>query len=127
MEISRDTVLWVVKAARMSVKLAEDFRPLLADPVSTTVPDMIADFLKDALSNMAGERLTMYQDFDEDSMIPKLLRSDKHDGDIADIIIAMDKGNSHPEMPKPNLVSRDEFFKLLNKYGGYKATPEGEW
>ena len=127
MEISRDAMLRVVKAARMADKLAQDTKALLMDRNGWTVADEISGFLDDALFNMIGEKLEPGQDFANDSVTMMLIRSKLSDAEVTDEFISIAEENK-PKLPKPNLVSRDEFNAMVRKFGGYKAeTPEGEW
>lgn len=118
--MNKDALLRVIKATRMSLRLAEDTRKLLINEKAQTVPDCIAGFLTDALFYFCGERLTSKQDFNRDSQTMKLLTSDLSDGEVTDKFLAM------VQQPKPTLISKEEFRELYEKNGGY-MTPEGDW
>lgn len=129
MELSRDALLRVVKATRMTMKMAEDMQKLLLDKNSRTFADEIAGFLKDALFITIGETET--KNFD-DSMTMRLLTSDMSDGAVADYIIMMHKLRKHIEpeevqQPKPQIASKESMQRMYVQSGGYQYTPEGEF
>lgn len=129
MEISRDALMRVVKATRMSMSLAEAIQRLMLDKSSRTFADEIAGFLKDALFITIGESET--KNFD-DSMTMRLLTSDMSDGAVADYIIMMHKIRKHidPEevqQPKPQIMNKESVQRMYVQSGGYQYTPEGEF
>lgn len=129
MEISRDALMRVVKATRMSMNLAEAIQRLMLDKSSRTFADEIAGFLKDALFITIGESET--KNFD-DSMTMRLLTSDMSDGAVADYIIMMNKIRKHidteeVQQPKPQTMSKESVQRMYVQSGGYQYTPEGEF
>lgn len=132
MEIKKDALLRVVKATRMSMRMAECMKGLLADENAWTTADMIAGFLKDALFCIAGEELTVGENFLENSMTMRLLTGDMDDESVTDWFIMMDNiRNRHlkpqgEELPKPQTMSKEDMRSLYQKNGGY-MTPEGDW
>lgn len=65
MEISGYALLTLVKAARMSLKLAEDMRALMEDSHQRSTADEIAGLLTDALYDLSGEQQGVGDAFDE--------------------------------------------------------------
>lgn len=136
MEIKRDALVRVVKAARLSLKMADAMQLFMIDKRPWTVADEISGHLKDALFIILGEHALHEKSFDE-SMTMRLLTSDMSDGAVADYIIMMQNIQKHiePELaapnivqqPKPQIMSKEEFRKLKDQNGGYCYTPEGEW
>ena len=126
MELTRDALLRVVKAARTADRLAQDMKKLLVDENRWTWADEIAGFLKDALFLISGEKLPTEADFEKDSKVVGLLRGFESDTMVASDIMKMAEENA-PKMPKPNLMGQKEFQAMVKRYGGYSATPEGEW
>lgn len=127
MVITRDALLRVIKAARMSIALADDMRKLLVNEHGCTVADEISGFLNDALFYFCGERLTSDQDFKHDSATMQLLTSSLSDEDVLDEFIQIYETTW---MPAPQLMEKEEFRKLFKVNGGYMrmpvSTPEGE-
>lgn len=129
MEISRDALMRIVKATRMSISLAEAIQRLMLDKSSRTFADEIAGFLKDALFITIGESET--KNFN-DSMTTRLLTSDMSDCAVADYIIMMNKIRKHTEteevkQPKPQIASKESMQRMYVQSGGYQYTPEGEF
>ena len=124
MEISRDTLLWVIKAARAANRLAQDTKALLMDKNGWTVSDEIAGFLNEALFNMIGEKLEPNQDFTQDSITMLLIRSNLPDGAVADEVMQLHEEHAH-QQPKPNLLPKEELQAMAAR-NGY-VTPERDW
>ena len=124
MEIQRDALLRVVKAARLSLRMAEDMKNLLVCCNSRTIPDDISGQLCDALFYMCHEKLESSQDFIRDSETMKLLKSRMSDGDVTDALIQLEKKNS---IHIPCTFSQEEFNANYEKVGGYRyQMPEGD-
>lgn len=125
MEISRDSILRVIKATRMSLSMADDMRKLMVNPKGRTFADVIAGFLSDAVFTFCGEKLRIGQDF-FDSRTMKIL-TDKRAGDDEALreIMRIYRDN-HPEQPKPHFTDREEMKKQAAQGCGYMA-PEGDW
>ena len=125
MEIKRDALLQVVKAARAAMRLAEDVRPVLIDPRNETRADRIAWHLMEALFLMSDETLTAGQDFSKDSNTMRILKSDMDDGACADWFIMMDKIRkrvNEPEevrQPAPQIMEPQQIEQLRKENGGY--------
>ena len=126
MELTRDALLRVVKAARTADRLAQDMKKLLVDENRWTWADEIAGFLKDALFLISGEKLPLEADFEKDSKVVGLLRGFESDTMVVSDIMQMAEENA-PKMPKPSLMGQKDFRAMVKRYGGYSATPEGEW
>lgn len=134
MEITRDALLRVIKAARTAMKMAEVVQKFAVCSGRWTLADEISGNLTDALFLMNREELTAKQDFERDSVIMEILRGDMSDGAIADYLIIKnriyDKYGKDLEtvsQPAPNLISKEELEKLHMQCGGYSPkTPEGE-
>lgn len=125
MEIQRDALLRVVKAARLSLRMAEDMKNLLVCHNSRTIPDDISGQLCDALFYMCHEKLESSQDFIRDSETMKLLKSRMSDVDVTDALIQLEKKNA---IHVPCTFSREEFNANYEKVGGYRyQIPEGDW
>ena len=124
MEISRTALLNLVKAARMSDRLAQDTKALLLRKEEWTVADEISGFLADVLFEISGERLLCNQDFMNDSQTMTLIRSDLSDNEVADRFEETFRSiENHP----PVLMEREQMRNLVKKNGGYMYTPEGEF
>lgn len=127
MEIRADALLRVVRACRVSIKLAEALKYVMTDDTDT-VADNIAGDLQEALCKIAREKLGPGQDYQADSEVYKLLTSDKSDGAVTLKIAKMCIRND--EQPKPQIMSPDDVRNLHAIAGGYQApesTPEGEF
>lgn len=116
--MSRDALMRVVKACRMSVRLADDTKKLLFDKTNWTIADEIGGFLCDALFEYSGEQLVAGQDFTRDSQTYKLLTANLSDDEVTDRLMAMARENE-VKQPKPNFISRDEFATMVNRGYGY--------
>lgn len=130
MEITKDALLRVVKAARLSMKLAKDTQQMLFEKGSWTVSDEIAGQLASALFVVSCEKLDAGKDFNEDSMTMRLLKGELDDETVTDWFIMMEKIDKRlhsNEQPTPQIRSKEETADLYKKNGGYRCTPEGEW
>ena len=128
MEINKDALLRVVKAARMSMKLAEDMRPLLINAKGQTWADEISGQLIDSLFILSRETLKPGQSFYESNTM-LMLNSENSDGTVTDWFIMMDKIRKHisePEQevqqPAPQIMNPDEIDELRKTSGGYPRT-----
>jgi len=125
MEITRDALLRVVKAARVSMKVAETLNQLSLEKKSWTWADEIVGGLADALFMMAGETLTPKQDFFDDSQTIRLLKSDMSDGAVTDWFCMMERLNKRTarteeiEQPKPHIFSAEEVERMSKQPGSY--------
>lgn len=127
MKVSKEALLLVVKAARMSLGIAERMRMLIADGGGHTFVDYVSGDLCDALFKMSGERLEKEQDFLTQSKTMKLLTGGMTDGDVTDAFIRMAQENQ-PEQPEPHFIDREAMRKSVRQNGGYMfETPEGDW
>ena len=129
MEMKRDALVRVVKAARLSIKMAEAMDAFMIDKNVWTLADEISAHLKDALFTILGE--VEVNNFN-DTMTMRLLTSDMSDEAVADYIIMMHNirkhiGSDEVQQPKPQIMSKEEFRKMKDQNGGYCYTPEGEW
>lgn len=121
MEISRDALLRIVKAARAAIRLAEDVNKLLISQGRDTWADFIEGELAEALYNFGGEKLEPQQDFIRDSQTMSLLTDPElSDGEVTVAFVGMYRAN-HPEQPKPHFISLDEMQKRVNAGYGYSA------
>ncbi len=111
--MNKDALLRVVKAARMSLKLAEDTKKLLVNERQQTWADEIAGLLSDALFHFSGDYIGPKQDFERDSRTMNLLRSNLSDGAVTEEFIAM------VQQPRPVFTSPEEFKDLYHRNGGY--------
>ncbi len=119
--IDKDILLNLIKATRMSLRLAKDTRTLLLDQKGCwTVSDQISGFLTDALYAISGERITPEQDFWKHSKTMKLLLDDTSDEEATERLMAL-WDEWHPKQPAPVLMTREQREAL------YSETPEGEW
>ena len=127
MEISRDALMRVIRAARAAKELGDDIRRLSHDSIHDNVADRIAGDLADALQMMNGESMGVADDFLESQTYGWLFKCSVPEDRIAGEFIRMAKENES-QQPKPCLMTEKEFDELLKRNGGYKAeTPEGEW
>lgn len=126
MEISRDALMRVVKATRVSLRLAKDIDKLLIDHVGSTWANFIAEQLADALYEFGGEVLENSQDFMKDSRTIALLTDPVlSDDEVTVGFMGMYRMN-HPEQPKPCFINRDEMRRKANAGHGYMM-PDGDW
>jgi hypothetical protein len=125
MEISRDALLRVIYAARMSNAMAEIVRTLANGYKQENKLDQIAGALADALCMINGEQLNPEEDFGNSRTYTWLFNSRTTDSEVADEFIRMAE-NNRPVQPKPNTISKEQFDELFHKNGGYMS-PEGEW
>ena len=134
MEISKDALMRVIKATRLSMKLAEDTQKLFAEKGITSVADIIAGDLADSIFIISNEHLAQVGDF-SDSQTMKILKSDLDEETAAELFEirsrvydSVFKGKEEPEQPKPHTFEKTDFTKLYEQFGGYThCTPEGEW
>ena len=132
MNIQKDALLQIVKAARLSIKLAENMKAMMMEENSWTVADVIAGHLEDALFFLSGEKLAMGEDFMEKSTTMRLLTGDLSDESVCNWLFMMDsirkKHLTTPEVqqPKPQTMSKEDVHDLYRMNGGYMS-PEGEW
>lgn len=126
MEISRDALMRVVIAARVSLRLAEDMKELLIDNGPPTWADEISWKLSEALGLMCGEVVNTEDDLGDDSETMKLLTSPQlSDGEVTNWFICLYR-TKHPEQPKPRFIDQEEMRKQAEVGCGY-MTPEGDW
>lgn len=145
MEISKDALLRVVKAARTSIRVAETMQGLLTGKHETYV-DHIRCALIDALFEISGEKDTADRCV-LDSETMNLLRSDYTDETVTHLIIGMYERRKHTiqlrvkraeeranigrheaeyfAQPVPSFLNRQEMRKQAEAGCGYMA-PEGE-
>ena len=132
MDIQRDALLCVVKAARASIRLAKNMNKLMVDGKCWSWADEIAGQLADALFEISGEKLESGQDFFKDSATMMVLTGDMSDEGVTDWFIMKDRirnrldGKAEVHMPKPNVMSPEKVKELYQKNGGY-CSPEGDW
>lgn len=126
MEISRDAIVRMIRAARNAAKLANDIRRIANVSDRNNAADEIAGDLADVLNKINGEQIGISDQFCDSRTYTWLFRSAMSDNEVADEFIRMAEENK-PEMPRPNTMSRVGFEELLEKFGGYKPTAEGEW
>ena len=134
MELTRDALLQVVKATRMTIRLAENTKRLLTYENGWTVVDEIAGLMSDVLFKISGETLSPWEDFGSDSATMKLLRSKGSDEEVANAFIQLHRKNSHCTQPNPHTMEQEDFDELVRRNGGYRKgqwrpveTPEGDW
>lgn len=123
MEITKDALLRIVKAARLSMSVAENMQRFLTGK-GRTWADEVEGELEDALFLLCKDHIPEGKDFSA-SQTMLLLNSDMSDSAVADWIVMMDKIRT--KMPSPNLMSKEETKELYRKNGGYAYTPEGEF
>lgn len=132
MEITRDAILRVVKAARMSKNVAESLQQIMVDKKSRSWADEVFGQLSDALFIMIDDRVKAGENFD-DSMTMKILNSDMSDGAVADTVITLNRlrnriqGNEEVHQPKPQIISKEAGQRMYVQSCGYQYTPEGEF
>lgn len=132
MEISRDALLRVVKSARLAYRMAGDIQKLMTEK-AWTVADSIFGELADAIYDMLNEKGTV-NEF-QNSTTYRLLTGDLSDEAVTDFIIMKSKleqrifgmKNEDTVLPKPQIMSKEQWTELHKKNGGYKSTPEGEF
>lgn len=129
MNISKDALLRIVKAARAAIGVSETLNKLLVERKAWTWADEIYGNLSDALFIMSGETLTPQQEFFNDSQTIRLLKSDMSDGAVADWFIMMDKLNhriNDIQQPEPNISNKEDLERLSKQVGAYQHKPEGD-
>lgn len=131
MEINRDALTQVVKATRMSMRMAETMQKLLPEKNCVTVADEIVGMLQDALFYLCGDE---NKGSFEDTKTVKLLKGELSDNAVADTLMMFSKvnariagtKNAETVQPKPNTIEPQDWMKIWEENGGY-MTPEGEW
>jgi len=129
MEVTRDALLRVVKAARMAFRLAESTQALFVDKGQWTVADEIAGQLADALFRMGHDNADRPM---SDSTTMRLLKGDLSDEAVTDWFFMMYRiderlhKQEEPQQPKPQIMNSTEVHAMYEKNGGY-CSPEGEW
>lgn len=124
MEISRDVMLLIVKAARASQGLSDCMKKIMLGCSGLTLADEIAGYLSEALYESCGEKIENDQDFLNDSQTMKFLTDPAlSDGEVTAALVGMYRSN-HPEQPKPHFIDREEMRKQAEAGCGYMA-PEG--
>ena len=122
MEISRDALMRVTKAARISQKLAKDVNEtFMFDRTGTTWMDIVAGELLDALGDIVGEELGQDQDVLDDSQVYKLLTDPDLDDEVVTAAFVGMYRSKHPEQPKPHFVNRDKMREQAKAGYGYMA------
>lgn len=109
-----DVLLQIVKATRLSAKLADALQGVMPSSPKRTIADDIYGFLADALYAISGENAHDSDNFGM-TIVSKLIMSDMSDGDVAKQIMK----SSAVQIPAPNLVTREETRKLYEQNGGY--------
>ena len=121
MEISRDALMRVVSATRMSISMAEDMRKLQADPTNRSMADVITGLLTDSLLTFVGEKLDSGQDLWRDSKTIKILTCDLARDEEATQMLLAEYRYNHPQQPKPHFPDREEMKKQAAAGFGYMA------
>lgn len=118
MEIEKNAVLNIVKAARASLRLNEDLRKTLGlgRGGAETVPEFISGMLCDALFSLSHERLAYTQDFAKDSITMKLLKSESSDEEVTEQFIRMAENEGCPDFKYP---TPEEMRKAAEEGRGY--------
>ena len=132
MEISRDALMRVVKAARLACRMAGDIQKLMTEK-TWTVADSIFGELADAIYDMLNEKGTV-NEFTT-STTYRLLTGDLSDEAVTDFIIMKSRlehrvremKNENVDLPSPQIMSKEQFDELYKKNGGYKSTLKGEF
>lgn len=129
MEITRDALMRVVKAAREAINLAETMSRSLDNILNrkgtTTVADDIAGNLADALFQLSGEKLEPEQDFFNDSQVMGLLMGPESDADVTRKIAEMH--DEATKAPAPQIISAEHLKEMFKKNGGYMRASVGDW
>ena len=128
MEITRDALMRVVKAARAALSLAETLSKsmdsILNRRGTTTVADDIAGNLADALFQLSGEKLEPKQDFFNDSQVMGLLMGPRSDDYVTREIEEMH--DEATKAPVPQTISAEHIREMFKKNGGYMRMPEDD-
>ena len=122
MEISRDALLRVIRAARDAKRLADILQNIMSMGCHDTIADRVYGDLADALQMMNRETLDKGTDFGDSRTYTWLFRSSMSDEEVAAEFMRM-----AGEPKKPALMSLEEFDALVQKLGSNAETPEGEW
>lgn len=131
MEIKEVAILRVVKAARMSMRMAKDMQVLMVDK-ARTLADEVSGLLADALFEISGEELSPEKSF-EQSTVMMMLKSDMSDSSVADGIMLKNRIHNmiskmdEVKQPKPQIISKEAGQRMYVQSGGYQYTPEGEF
>lgn len=133
MEISKDALLRIVRAARLSIKVAETVNGFMfGEGKPWSIADQIVGDLEDAIYEMLGEKSDPKSSFSE-SMTMRLLTGDLSDEAITDYIITLNRlrkrtqGIEEVQQPKPQIISKEAGKRMYVQSGGYQYTPEGEF
>ena len=133
MEISKDALLRITRAARASLKMANAMQALMAEGNFRTIADDIADNLLDGLLLLSGEQDDVGKVLSPDESTTRRLLTDNlmtDDGIVGWLFMMNSIRKKHlapkEELPKPQTMSKEDMRSLYQKNGGY-MTPEGDW
>ena len=107
--MNEEMVLAIVKATRLTLRMAEDMQNLMASKTKDTVADQVAGYLGDVLFDLLGEDPETCENFEETETM-KLLKSEMPDEDVAKEFMV--------KQPKPNL-DRPDMRTSFAANGGY--------
>lgn len=125
MEVGKDAILRVVKAARIAMKISAGVR-MMSGADDTNQADVVFGLLADALYDVIdGKEMKVGEDFGDSEVVRLMENTELSESETTDDLLKLYEQN-HPAMPKPNLVSRDKLNEMLGNCG-YRPTAEGEW
>lgn len=125
MEISRDAILRIVRSARMTMKISDGMKALCGVDDINAADEVVNELAEVIYEIVDGKQLKFNQDFMSTDVLQLLFNMNKAVDETVDDMMKLYEQN-HPEMPKPNLVSRDKLNEMLGNCG-YRPTAEGEW
>lgn len=121
MDSMKDALLRLVKAGIRIRKLEQTYLKvgLNGDPLFETYGDIC-----EAIYALVGEHTDEFKDsVTYIVMTAPILSNERR----AEMLYSEWKKN-HTDMPRPNVCTTEELFKMFNKNGGYMhETPEGDW
>ena len=136
MDRMKDALLRVVKAADGIEDLRKAFVKI---GINDNALYEIRGQLVDAVSYMIGENDEVREEFGDSTAYCVLTNPDLAVDQRMEKLLAEYRKNTslqaydehildHPEQPKPNVMSREEFDEMYRRNGGYRyETPEGDW
>ena len=117
----KDALLRMVKAGRETKKLMEAYVTIgLNDNPLFDIYGNIAD----AIYYTVGERTETFNESVTKLALEAPILTDERRTEI----LYSEWKKNHTELPKPNVCTTAEIFKMFNENGGYMhETPEGDW
>lgn len=116
MELTKETLSKVVRAARKSISIANGMRSVLGVNGPTCADDVASDLI-DFLFVLSEDTCGEHQSFN-DTITMKLLMCERPDDEVAEAFMGMIK-KTPPVQPAPNIMDKASFRMMVIRSGGY--------